>query len=77
MEEQIPDEEKAGGVSDYTGVGGTMGEGESVSVEEAPGVVKKGPMYKWVDEKGVIRVTNDLGSVPPEYLDKIELDKGQ
>lgn len=50
---------------------------ESISVGAPSAPAKKGPIYKWVDDKGVKHVTNDIGSVPPEYLNKITTDKEQ
>jgi hypothetical protein len=32
---------------------------------------KRGVLYTWRDEKGVVHVTNDLGSVPPKYQDQM------
>lgn len=38
--------------------------------------VKSGPVktkiYKWTDDQGVKHVTNDLGSVPPQYMDQVK-----
>jgi hypothetical protein len=30
--------------------------------------------YKWVDEKGVLGFTDDLGIVPPEYRDQVSIE---
>lgn len=29
-------------------------------------------MIKWVDDKGVVHITNNVGSVPPQYRDQIK-----
>jgi hypothetical protein len=34
-----------------------------------------GKLYRWVDKNGVIHVTNDLGSVPPEYQGQMVEDE--
>lgn len=28
-------------------------------------------LYRWTDDDGIMHVTNDLGSVPPEYMEQI------
>ncbi len=30
-------------------------------------------IFRWVDENGVIHITNNLGAVPKEYMDKVEI----
>ena len=37
--------------------------GESSSFRSA----KKGGIYTWTDDEGILHVTNELGSVPPQY----------
>lgn len=34
-----------------------------------------GDLYQWVDEKGVVHVTDDLLLVPPKYRDKVKVYK--
>jgi hypothetical protein len=58
-------------------VQGAVSPDESISVGSPSTPAKKGPIYQWVDDKGVKHVTNDIGSVPPEYLNKITTDKEQ
>jgi len=31
--------------------------------------------YKWVDREGVVNYTDDLGNVPPEYREKVEVEE--
>jgi hypothetical protein len=54
----------------------TLSPQESISISAPSSTgAKKGPIYKWVDENGVIQVTNDLGSVPTKYLDRITTER--
>ncbi len=77
MEEQIPHEENVDDVSNEMPYNETLSTQESISVGSPPAKAKKGPIYKWVDDNGVIQVTNDLGSVPAKYLDQININEEQ
>ena len=55
----------------------TLSSQESIQIGSPSRPAKKGPIYQWVDEKGVKHVTNDIGSVPPEYLKEISTDNKQ
>jgi len=39
----------------------------SASVSSSFRSAKKGRIYSWTDDQGILHVTNDLGSVPTEY----------
>lgn len=41
----------------------TTGAPEDTSASPA----SRNPIYKWVDDKGTLHITNNLGDVPPEY----------
>ena len=75
MPEQMQNQEDVGDATNNVPVEDTLSSEESISVGSPSAPAKKGPMYKWVDENGVIQVTNDLGSVPAKYLDKITTEK--
>jgi hypothetical protein len=74
MQEQIPDDENVYDETTNIPIEDTPSSQESISTGFPSTPAKKGPMYKWVDDNGVIQVTNDLGSVPTKYLDKITTD---
>ncbi len=74
MQEQMPDEESVDDVSNDIPFEETRSPQESFSIGSPPTGAKKGPLYKWVDDNGVIQVTNDLGSVPAKYLDQININ---
>ena len=74
MQERMQNQENVDDVTNNVPLDDTLSSEESISVGTPSAPAKKGPVYKWVDEKGVIHVTNDLGAVPPEYLDKITVD---
>ena len=33
--------------------------------------VSSSPIYKWVDDEGVVHVTNEIGSIPEKYRDQV------
>jgi hypothetical protein len=79
MQEEMPDENNIDDVTNTKNISDedTLSPQESISVGSPSTPAKKGPMYKWVDDNGVIQVTNDLGSVPTKYLDKITINNEQ
>jgi hypothetical protein len=77
MQEKMQDEENVEDVTNNIPVEDTLSSQESISIDSPSTPAKKGPIYKWVDDNGVIQVTNDLGSVPTKYLDKITIDNEQ
>jgi hypothetical protein len=45
---------------------------ENVSVDEvSPASPRESEFYEWVDEKGIVHITNNIGDVPPEYQKEI------
>lgn len=62
-------------------------EGEGKREDDRPLVIFEGPgieysllpprtseeFYRWVDENGVLHITNDLESVPPKYRPNVEI----
>jgi hypothetical protein len=45
---------------------------DGASVNEAPPAgPKESEFYEWVDEKGIVHITNNIGDVPPEYQKEI------
>jgi hypothetical protein len=46
--------------------GETGDDGASVK-ESPPAGPKESEFYEWVDEKGNVHITNNIGDVPPEY----------
>jgi hypothetical protein len=49
---------------------------ESVSVDEAPPESpKESEFYEWVDDKGNVHITNNLGDVPLKYQEQIYKQK--
>ncbi len=46
---------------------------DGTAVNEAPpaGPKKESEFYEWVDEKGNVHITNNIGDVPPEYQKEI------
>jgi hypothetical protein len=77
MQEKMQDEENVEDVTNNIPVEDTLSSQESISIDSPSIPAKKGPIYKWVGDNGVIQVTNDLGSVPTKYLDKITIDNEQ
>jgi hypothetical protein len=77
LEDQSQDKGNVDDASNDIPVEETLSPQESISVRSPSTGGKKGPMYKWVDDKGVIQVTNDLGSVPTKYLDQININEDQ
>jgi hypothetical protein len=75
MQEEMQNQENVDDVTNNVPPEDTLSPEESISVGSPSAPAKKGPVYKWVDDKGVIHVTNDLGSVPAEYLDKITINE--
>lgn len=43
--------------------------GRTTDVKKQP---SKTGIYRWTDDEGVIHVTNDLGSIPPKYMNQIK-----
>lgn len=74
MQEQMQDEDHVDDVTNDIPIEDTLSSQESISIGSPSTPAKKRPIYKWVDDNGVIQVTNDLGSVPTEYLDKITIN---
>ncbi len=65
-------EEETGATEEQTETGFT--ESEPASELQSIGYTspaRKGGLYTWKDENGVVHVTNDLGSVPLEYQDQV------
>lgn len=65
-------EESAGETEEQVGTGFT--EPEPDSEPQSIGYTspaRKGGLYTWKDENGVVHVTNDLGSVPLKYQDQV------
>lgn len=77
MQEQMQNQENVDDGTNNAPLEDTLSSEESTSVGSPSAPANKRPMYKWVDDDGVIQVTNDLGSVPPKYLDKITIDNEQ
>jgi hypothetical protein len=77
MREQMQDEVQGDDLTKNPAIEDTLRSEEPISIGTPSAAVKKGPIYKWVDDKGVIHVTNDLGSVPPKYLHEITIDNEQ
>jgi hypothetical protein len=75
MQEEMQNQENVDDVTNNVPPEDTLSPEESISVGSPSAPAKKGPVYKWVDDKGVIHVTNNLGSVPAEYLDKITINE--
>jgi hypothetical protein len=75
LQEQMRDEENVDDVTNKVPLEDTLSSQESISISAPSTGAKKGPMYKWVDDNGVIQVTNDLGSVPAKYLDRITTER--
>ncbi len=48
----------------------TGDEGAAVN-ESPPAAPKESEFYEWVDEKGNVHITNNIGDVPPEYQKEI------
>jgi len=70
--EKEKSEETAGETEAEKGAGSTESEVGSEPIEGGYTTpAKKGALYTWRDEKGVVHATNDLGSVPPKYQDQI------
>jgi hypothetical protein len=44
---------------------------ESAEFTPSSPLGKGGALYKWVDKNGVVHVTNDFGSIPPEYRQRV------
>ncbi|GIW46999.1 MAG: hypothetical protein KatS3mg078_0876 [Deltaproteobacteria bacterium] len=70
--------EKKGSEKDFMEIEvGSIGESRGEEVGESSEEVTYsslsggGKLYRWVDDKGILHVTNDLGSVPAKYRDKI------
>jgi hypothetical protein len=74
MQEQMRGEENVDDLTNNAPVEDTLSSQESISISAPSTGAKKGPIYKWVDDNGVIHVTNDLGSVPTKYLDQININ---
>lgn len=47
----------------------------AVEPQVPEGVSKTGPLYRWVDEKGVVHVTNNIAVVPVEEQLKREMEE--
>ena len=65
-------EEVTGATEEQTETGFT--EPETASEPQSIGYTspgRKGGLYTWKDENGVVHVTNDLGSVPLKYQDQV------
>lgn len=77
MQKQGQEEENVDDLNNNAPVEDTLSSEESISVGSPSAPAKKRPMYKWVDDNGVIQVTNDLGSVPTKYLDQININSEQ
>ena len=78
MQERMQNQENVDDVTNNIPLEDTPITEEPTSVGSSPSApAKKGPMYMWVDDNGVIQVTNDLGSVPTKYLDRITTEKEQ
>jgi hypothetical protein len=77
MQEQLQDQDKVDDVTNKVPLEDTLSSQESISISAPSTGARKGPIYKWVDDNGVIQVTNDLGSVPTKYLDRITTEKEQ
>jgi hypothetical protein len=75
--EQMQNQENLDDVTNNAPLEDTLSSEESISVGSPSAPAKKGPVYKWVDDKGVLHVTNELGSVPTKYLDSITTEKEQ
>ena len=71
VQEQMQNQENVDEVTNDVPIEDILSSEESTSAGSPSAPVKKGPMYKWVDDNGVIQVTNDLSSVPTKYLDQI------
>jgi len=74
MQEQKQDEVNVDDLTSNIPVEDTLSSQESITIGSPSTPAKKGPIYRWVDDNGVLQVTNDLGSVPTKYLDKIAID---
>jgi hypothetical protein len=75
VREEKKTEEKA---EEVEGGGSTPPVAEGVGAEEPTtqeGVSKTGPLYRWVDEKGVVHVTNNIAVVPLEEQLKKEMEE--
>ena len=77
MQERMQNQENGDDVTNNVPLEDTLNTEEPTSIGSPSAPAKKGPMYKWVDDNGVIQVTNDLGSVPTKYLDRISTEKEQ
>jgi hypothetical protein len=73
-QEQMQNQENVGDETNNVPLEDTLSSEESISVVSPSAPAKKGPVYKWVDDKGVLHVTNNLGSVPAEFLGKMTVD---
>lgn len=71
MREQMQNQKNADDVTNNVPLEDTLSTERPTSVGSPSAPARKGPMYKWVDDNGVIQVTNDLSSVPSKYLDQI------
>ncbi len=77
MQEQMQSQENVDDVTNKVPLEDTLSSQESISISAPSTGAKKGPIYKWVDDNGVIQVTNDLGSIPAKYHDRITTEKEQ
>lgn len=70
---QKAEEEKAAQAKREQAQSGIIEE-EVVEYNKLSGSRVKGSsnMIKWVDNKGIVHITNNIGSVPPEYRDQIK-----
>jgi len=69
-------EETEGGEAEAAGEtsgAAPTGEGKAEeSISESPTSTSKiGSVYRWTDENGVMHFTNNVGSVPEQYMDQI------
>jgi hypothetical protein len=76
-QEQMQNQENVGDETNNVPLEDTLSSEESISVVSPSAPAKKGPVYKWVDDKGVLHVTNNLGSVPAEFLGEMTIDNEQ
>ncbi len=44
---------------------------EEEAAEPAPSTLEKRRIYRWVDKNGISHFTDNLGSIPSEYVDKM------
>jgi hypothetical protein len=59
--------------TEVSSIGESRGEEVGESSEEVTYSSLSGgsKLYRWVDDKGILHVTNELGSIPAKYRDKI------